>query len=352
MPSRDSETVTEWNRSRDGRAGRNTLANLRQAVHDPGYLRKFPTPRAEDGESTGGHRGIPDSLTSYTRLWPTPRSNERQQKNSQDSYVALSLAVQDTPQPGGLYSKKNRALWTTPMANTNHTSDGAKTGWSTSGPPREGPSFGLADVVPQTERQENKTSWPTPLAGNPDPSSGGNHGGMALLNAAIAQDKINPTISFGTPTASMKVRSKSFLHKRIPNPAEFVSNKVGQLNPDWVELLMGWPQGWTSPQPLDPKEFDQWMQGFEYNQPITSTTRPSYGPSAWGDGSWETAIPRTVIGASNRVNRLKAIGNGQVPLCAATAAEALFEMLLHVEETLERTTTPPMLDLEDFLSGV
>ena len=34
----------------------------------------WPTPRAEDSEQTGGHRGKPDTLTSAARLWPTPRA--------------------------------------------------------------------------------------------------------------------------------------------------------------------------------------------------------------------------------------------------------------------------------------
>ncbi len=37
----------------------------------------WPTPRAEDSESTGAHRGVPDTLTSASRLagWGTPRIN-------------------------------------------------------------------------------------------------------------------------------------------------------------------------------------------------------------------------------------------------------------------------------------
>ncbi len=40
----------------------------------------WPTPRAEDSESSGAHRGTPDTLTSAARLtmdlWPTPTANE------------------------------------------------------------------------------------------------------------------------------------------------------------------------------------------------------------------------------------------------------------------------------------
>jgi hypothetical protein len=80
----------------------------------------------------------------------------------------------------------------------------------------------------------------------------------------------------GTPTASMWIRSEKFKDGREPNPAEFIqmwptprANKPegyssenfrptlaqvvtgeekpqhGQLNPTWVEWLMGFPPGWT-----------------------------------------------------------------------------------------------------------
>ncbi len=32
----------------------------------------FPTPRSEDSECAGAHRGVPDTLTSHARLYPTP----------------------------------------------------------------------------------------------------------------------------------------------------------------------------------------------------------------------------------------------------------------------------------------
>jgi hypothetical protein len=44
-----------------------------------------------------------------------------------------------------------------------------------------------------------------------------------------------------------------------------------------------------------------------------------YGKAAWKSGSWEDAIPRIAHGVAARVDRLKAIGNGQVPAVAATA---------------------------------
>ena len=34
----------------------------------------------------------------------------------------------------------------------------------------------------------------------------------------------------------------------------------GQLNPDWVEWLMGWPIGWTSMERLHPDRFLAWLR--------------------------------------------------------------------------------------------
>lgn len=34
----------------------------------------------------------------------------------------------------------------------------------------------------------------------------------------------------------------------------------GQLNPDWVEWLMGWPIGWTDSKPLEMDKFQAWQQ--------------------------------------------------------------------------------------------
>lgn len=47
-------------------------------LEDQVQLAGWPTPRAEDSESTGAHRGVPDTLTSAARLsgWATPTSRD------------------------------------------------------------------------------------------------------------------------------------------------------------------------------------------------------------------------------------------------------------------------------------
>jgi hypothetical protein len=36
--------------------------------------------------------------------------------------------------------------------------------------------------------------------------------------------------------------------------------ECGQLNPMWVEWLMGWPIGWTELNPLEMGKFQEWQQ--------------------------------------------------------------------------------------------
>jgi len=65
----------------------------------------------------------------------------------------------------------------------------------------------------------------------------------------------------------------------------------------------------------------------EYPNPLQMVPRfsPSYGTEAWQDGSWENGVNRVAIGVKYRVDRLKAIGNGQVPAVARLAWNIISE---------------------------
>lgn len=77
-------------------------------------------------------------------------------------------------------------------------------------------------------------------------------------------------------------------------------NKPGgkaRLNPAWVEWLMGWPIGWTNLEPMQCATVPTW----------------THDPGETGE------VPRAAFKIPKRVNRLKAIGNGQVPQVVALA---------------------------------
>lgn len=77
---------------------------------------------------------------------------------------------------------------------------------------------------------------------------------------------------------------------------------ASSLNPDWTEWLMGWVIGWTSPDPLPPEAFHNWLNRITANW--------------WKE---EPTIPRTVKSYPHRRERISAIGNGQVPTTVALA---------------------------------
>jgi hypothetical protein len=59
----------------------------------------------------------------------------------------------------------------------------------------------------------------------------------------------------------------SRMWKDSGSPSEYNRNEVplaaqvgGQLNPTWVEWLMGWPLGWTDLKPLETDKFPQWQR--------------------------------------------------------------------------------------------
>ncbi len=116
----------------------------------------------------------------------------------------------------------------------------------------------------------------------------------------------------------------------------------GQLNPAWVCWLMGWPIGSDSLEPMPDLMWLDWeidpadMEKADSNVPTPTVGDTSAGESRLnGDykryrgediatyslrkGQTTGPIPRVATGIKDRVNRLKALGNGQVPQCMATA---------------------------------
>ena len=153
------------------------------------------------------------------------------------------------------------------------------------------------------------------------------------LNAAV---KMLPT-----PNATdWKGRSTRSPGKERPACDDDLPTRIGgQLNPDWVCWLMGWPIGWESLEPMKKVLWLDWsvdpadMEKPESYPTPMSAKKGKTGNTIqeWGNNRFRREpfkngtgpIPRVATGIKDRVNRLKALGNGQVPLCAVAAWEIL-----------------------------
>ena len=223
---------------------------------------RWPTPRVSSANGAGIHGDGGLDLQTQVKLWPTPAARDHKDSGRNTNYKKLA--------------EKHKLA-------------------------------GAVQMDPKTGTQ----LWPTPTAGNnyrnrkcPASELNGTHG--LMLGSAV---QLWPTPSAnedaaGTPAGNMQGMLGNHPGVRGKTPEAWAE---GALNPAWVCWLMQWPLGWDSLEPLPPGSLEDWKQ---------KTI----------DGSWwleEPDIPRIARDIPQRAKRLKALGNGMVPLCFAIAYEEL-----------------------------
>lgn len=180
----------------------------------------WPTPRAEDTETTGAHRGVPDTLPSAANMWPTPDAGVRTGFNRSESEGATNRPL----------LAEAAKMWPTPRAE-----DSEATGAHRGTPDTLNAAAGL---------------WATPSAADltgGHVARGGSRGGELLLPG---QARDFPPSRLAETTASAGVPSSAST-PALPR----------RLNPDFAEWLMGWPIGWTVPgSPLPETEWSRWWR--------------------------------------------------------------------------------------------
>lgn len=163
----------------------------------------WPTPRSEDSDQTGSHRGEPDTLTSAARLWSTPNSHDAERG-------AESKATKDARGAGGV-NLREACNWPTPK------SRGVK-GMSQRGIHK--PEDALLNMV--------NAGLPAPAS----PSTNGKRRDWCTPGASLAE-------------AGTQSRGGDRKHELLLNgQARAESPRAGSLNPAWVAQLQGFPDGW------------------------------------------------------------------------------------------------------------
>lgn len=169
---------------------------------------------------------------------------------------------------------------------------------------------GHAMELPMLERHTNESEcslWPTTsVCGNYNRKGASATSGDGLDTAVKKIHSVNLSQAVNWPTPRAREgNSGSYGCASIERNADRnyldgvvikKEEKPGNLNADWVELLMGLPIGWTDIN-VAKEDIESW-QGW---------------PAAINVEQYAYEPPRVIVGQKNRAKRLKALGNGCVP---------------------------------------
>jgi len=173
---------------------------------------------------------LPDTSDRYSETWP--------KRGTMRNGVCWARTML-VPHTGG----KGCGSWPTPTK---------QDGENNAGPSQWGRNSDPLNVAVHRGGTSTRRTYPTPRAEDSQ-CAGGHRGKPDTLHA---QGKI-----WASPKASAS--GPDYARKNRPNSGsdDLATQVRGQLNPGWVEWLMGWPIGWTSLEPLPTDRFRAWLRG-------------------------------------------------------------------------------------------
>ena len=301
-----------WERMPPELCTNGTESGLKENGGTPDNIFFFHTPNCGglDGGSNSRKALRRRTESGLKENWPTPQTRGFTNDGDLKALARMCNDFEEMSQMAyrAAKKKKRRVYWPTPVCMDSLPPKSAKALMREATVARPGRSrpANLRDCV----QPESIKIWPTPKASEPGMSAKTSGRDVTksthlTTQVALAEGMIDPGTGrmWPTPTAhcANETGCPSQLKRDTVQLGDLVADRERglMLNPDWVELLMGWPKGWTNLEPLQSAEF----QG-------------------WGDG-WEEGTPRVGKDIPARADRLKAIGNGQVPQCAAMAWQIL-----------------------------
>ncbi len=211
-----SETWPRWGMMRDGECSAQSMPVHLTAGYESGYGLNWPTPTASSSENAVG-RG---KIIGKRVLRPT----------GQHFAISLASAVKAWPTPRAIDGRSA----------TNNTTDGAL---------QRSQATGFANLA-ESVQINNRKLWPTPQAqdskqNGPRPKSAAVMLGQAVMFPDAIAERERDTIPTPCSTdwkGSMKDGQR---RGQLTDPAQGIIPAGGALNPNWVEWLMNWPVGWT-----------------------------------------------------------------------------------------------------------
>jgi hypothetical protein len=264
--SESSVTLPAWGMTRNGDVYLQPKSARIMGVTESGLwpdgLNYHHTPNTHGMDGGSNSR---KALAARQLPWATPTTMDKLPPKSETALMReMTIARPGRSQPANLRDQvSNSRNWVTPTAAM--AQHAGRVAW------KEGQQISLPQQVNNKCLQPN---YPTPCS--TDHKGAGQSGDL--------RDRLDYAVERGG--------TKS---------ATFEKNAAGQLSPNWVEWLMGWPIGWTDLTAVRLIQPD-WKND-PANLPVD---HPDY-------------TPRVISKLPHRAARIKCIGNGQVPQCAATA---------------------------------
>ena len=152
----------------------------------------------------------------------------------------------------------NSSLWRTPQCSLLEGLDVFLETWPRWGTMRNGACWELTTLAPRTGEIESGL-WPTPIA-TEWKNGCGKTGSRPVAAAMKAGWKLSEAVRFWSTPTCRDWKSGTGAQERPGHALPLSSAIGGQLNPPWVEWLIGWPIGWTDCEPLGMDRFQQWQQ--------------------------------------------------------------------------------------------
>ena len=240
---------------------------------------------ARKGRSRPGNLRDQMAVNEGQSMWPTPVGDDtgtRKKKYAQGG-TPLSMAAN---------------MWPTPRVS-------GQEGYDTRAA-RKGHDTAMSYLESAVEYHEKQVKWPTPSSMPRGPHTGRDHDGLQTVSKTTGT-KFGMTLEtatkhWPTPSASEDAagRPEGNMQKMLGNHPDVRGQGEGTLAPRWVTWLMGLPIGWVSLDPLPQEEYETWL-----HEMLSDT---------WWEE--ERGLPRVGPSQPNRVDQLKALGNGIVPLAA------------------------------------